>query len=200
MKTQTERFWTWPVSLQTTVNDKTDCAHPIFHRHISEDIIVIPLMLFRVTPTCAKNFRREECDLNITAEIQPKKSIFASKRFQQQNRKSSFWHIIEILEILGDNLVVFRAHLSYISGSALSTKCVVKLWSVLMFCFEVNIAGYCFSSLFAVFVAFKVKTKNNGTNIQPIWLNKFGLVFFSCSKRIVPSRKGWPSCPQGSQS
>lgn len=127
MKTQTERFWTWPVSQQTTVKDKTDCAHPIFHRHISEDNIVIPLMLFRVTPTCAKNFRREECDLNITEEKQPKKSIFASKRFQQQNRKSSFRHIIEILEILGDNLVVFRAHLSYISGSALSTKCVVKL-------------------------------------------------------------------------
>lgn len=101
MKTQTERFWTWPVSLQTTVNDKTDCAHPIFHRHISEDVIVIPLMLFRVTPTCAKNFRREECDLNITEEKQPKKSIFASKRFQQQNRKSSFDTSLKYLKYWG---------------------------------------------------------------------------------------------------
>lgn len=93
MKTQTERFWTWPVSLQTTVNDKTDCAHPIFYRHISEDIIVIPLMLFRVTPTCAKNFRREECDLNITEEKKtPKKHLRLEKILTAKQEKLFLTH------------------------------------------------------------------------------------------------------------
>lgn len=101
MKTQTERFWTWPVSLQTTVNDKTDCAHPIFHRHISEDIIVIPLMLFRVTPTCAKNFRREECDLNITEENNQKKASSPRKDSNSKTGKALFDTSLKYLKYWG---------------------------------------------------------------------------------------------------